>query len=618
MGLPVEAATAVGTGLVFVNYYSANVTDAYRGAILSAEHYLQSQFTNAVTLSVNFDLTPLGPGYSAQNNFSTLSVTYSHFRAALAGHTTTSADALAVAGLPMEDLTGGAGFAIPLGEAVALGLAVQTNAVNDSITLNSSLPFNFGQDAVGAIEHELTEGAFGRTSSLGFSDRRWAALDLFRFTGSGQRDFTGGSDGVATYFGVDFGHVSNLQFHSSVNTQGVSDGFDLADWQGTRGDAFGPGGPGLPGAVTATDLQVLDVIGWTPAASRAGFVPASDDFASTLTDTSRPFGQLTVGGVATGALEQAGDRDWFAVTLQKGATYAFTEVGQYGGGGMLADPFLRVHETSGTLVASNDDVVDGSNLDSAVSFTATASGTYYVEAGAFADGYTGTYHVGVHQTSAAAAAPSVTAPLLVLPPLLVTALNDILRNSASDASVAATAASLATQLAIGTLTPAQAVSEIVHLAGSTTSVASLSYEFFTGQAPNAVGIDYLVSSSGPNPNNLNSAYYQSFSLENRYINFAVNLGKAGDGNGAFTAGYGALTLFDATRTAYATIFGEAPSDTKLHAILDPTTVLNGVTFSRSDYFAYYGQDGANGIGAKAAMVGYLLAEAEKHVAKFCD
>ena len=125
------------------------------------------------------------------------------------------------------------------------------------------------------------------------------------------------------------------------------------------------------------------------------------------------------------------------------------------------------------------------------------------------------------------------------------------------------------------------------------------------------GIDYLVSPTGPNANNLNAAYYQSFSLENRYINFAVNLGKVGEGAAAFTAKYGGLTLFEATRTAYATIFGEAPSDAKLHAILDPTTVLNGVTFTRANYFSYYGQDAANGIGTKAAMVGYLLAEAEK-------
>jgi serralysin len=124
-------------------------------------------------------------------------------------------------------------------------------------------------------------------------------------------------------------------------------------------------------------------------------------------------------------------------------------------------------------------------------------------------------------------------------------------------------------------------------------------------------MDFLVSPTGPNANNLNSAYYQSFSLENRYINFAVNLGKVGEGKTAFTAAYGALSLFEATRTAYAKIFGEAPSDTKLHALLDPTTVLNGQTFTRADYFAYYGGDGANGIGTKAAMVGYLLAEAVK-------
>jgi serralysin len=124
-------------------------------------------------------------------------------------------------------------------------------------------------------------------------------------------------------------------------------------------------------------------------------------------------------------------------------------------------------------------------------------------------------------------------------------------------------------------------------------------------------MDYLVSPTGPNPNNLNSAYYQGFNLENRYINFAVDLGKLGEGAPEFTAHYGGLSFFEATRTAYATIFGEAPSDAKLHAILDPTTVLNGVTYSREDYFAYYGGDGLEGIGTKAAMVGWLLAEAEK-------
>lgn len=143
--------------------------------------------------------------------------------------------------------------------------------------------------------------------------------------------------------------------------------------------------------------------------------------------------------------------------------------------------------------------------------------------------------------------------------------------------------------------------QIVKAAGATTSVASLAYEFFTGKVPSEAGIDYLVSPTGPNANNLNSAYYQTFNLENRYINFAVNLGKLGEGKEAFASKYAALSLVDATREAYRAIFGAAPTDAKIHAMID----------SRTDYFAAYGGDGVNGIGTKAALVGWLLAEAQK-------
>ena len=81
----------------------------------------------------------------------------------------------------------------------------------------------------------------------------------------------------------------------------------------------------------------------------------------------------------------------------------------------------------------------------------------------------------------------------------------------------------------------------VQAADSTTSVATLAYEFFTGKIPGAAGLDYLVSPTGGNANNLNSTYYQTFNLENRYINFAVNLGKLGEGKDPFLAKYGGLS-----------------------------------------------------------------------------
>jgi hypothetical protein len=148
-------------------------------------------------------------------------------------------------------------------------------------------------------------------------------------------------------------------------------------------------------------------------------------------------------------------------------------------------------------------------------------------------------------------------------------------------------------------------------AAAVTSVATLSYEFFTGHAPTAPGLAYLVASDGPNPDNLNSNYYQRFSLENRYINFAVSLGVAGDGSGAFAAKYGSLSFFDATREAYAIIFGAAPSDQKLHDMLDPTVTVGAQSLSRSEYLGEIGGGSTSSLGAKAAMVGWLLAEAAK-------
>lgn len=165
----------------------------------------------------------------------------------------------------------------------------------------------------------------------------------------------------------------------------------------------------------------------------------------------------------------------------------------------------------------------------------------------------------------------------------------------------ATSADLEVRIRSGVLDLNEAITQIVNTAGATTSVATLAYQFFTGKIPGQAGVDYLVSPTGPNANNLNSAYYQSFNLENRYINFAVNLGKQGEGKEAFAAKYGSLSLVDATREAYKTIFGAAPTDAKIHAMID----------GRIDYFAAYGGDGANGIGTKAAMVGWLLAEAQK-------
>jgi hypothetical protein len=267
MPIAAESVTLPGSSLVFENTYGIGVTDAYRGAIIAAENAFQSHFTNAVTVSMNFDLQALNPAFSAQNEYSVVAVSYAAFVSALTAHATTADDFTAIAGLPTSDPSHGIGFWLGAAEARVLGLASAGGTVDDSITLNSRLSFTFGSDAVGVLEHEISEGVFGRVSSLGLQQTGWQPMDLFRFDAQGQRDYTGGADGTPTFFGIDSAHVSTLQFHGSISASGANDGFDLADWDHTSADAFGPGGAGSAGVMSPTDLQVLDVLGWTPASA---------------------------------------------------------------------------------------------------------------------------------------------------------------------------------------------------------------------------------------------------------------------------------------------------------------------------------------------------------------
>ena len=165
----------------------------------------------------------------------------------------------------------------------------------------------------------------------------------------------------------------------------------------------------------------------------------------------------------------------------------------------------------------------------------------------------------------------------------------------------------------GMKTAAQVMQDVATAADATTSVATMSYQFFTGTTPTLAGLDYLVSPAGGNVNNLNSDYYSKFSTINRYINFASNLGKVGAGAAAFQAAYGGLSLTDATSKAYAAIFGVTPTADKVNHLLNdlvPNGTSFGTNYAREQYFAYYGGDGINGIGTKAAMVGWLISQAD--------
>ena len=110
--------------------------------------------------------------------------------------------------------------------------------------------------------------------------------------------------------------------------------------------------------------------------------------------TSRTLGQLSADASPTqGSIEVVGDHDWWRVSLSAGVGYTMKVAGAPTGSGTLGDPMLRLYDGTGHLVAQDDDF--GGSLNAQLSFTPSASGTFYVGAGAHNDGFTGTYLVNV-------------------------------------------------------------------------------------------------------------------------------------------------------------------------------------------------------------------------------
>lgn len=99
--------------------------------------------------------------------------------------------------------------------------------------------------------------------------------------------------------------------------------------------------------------------------------------------------ELSAGQTARGTLT-SGDHDRYKITLVAGQTYTFALVGT--GLNSLVDPYLRLYGADGvTLIAQDDDSLPNNN--SIITYTPTASGTYYLDAAAALATQAGQYGV---------------------------------------------------------------------------------------------------------------------------------------------------------------------------------------------------------------------------------
>ncbi len=119
-------------------------------------------------------------------------------------------------------------------------------------------------------------------------------------------------------------------------------------------------------------------------------IPGPTALVDVYTPDENTSGTLVADGAhVVAACDIPGDNDWFAVTLTAGVTYEFGQYAYVGGlpgaegnGLPLADAYLEIYDSAGNLLS----IADGggpntpSGLDALLTFQATYSGTYYVNA----------------------------------------------------------------------------------------------------------------------------------------------------------------------------------------------------------------------------------------------
>jgi hypothetical protein len=247
------------------------------GAISSAIGYFESIFTNSMTVTIDFgwgeynNIAITGTTAVAESIASNLvNTTYSGLVAALTKADTSAVGLAAVASLPASDPTTSVAnpsiWAMNAAEALALGLPGASQGLFAGyVGLNTAFNFTFDpnnravpgkMDAIGVLEHEISED-LGRLGSMGIKDGTsvFTPIDLFRYTAPGVPQYR--ETATNAYFSVD-GKTLQTEYNNPIS------GGDAVDWNGSViGDAFGSVAPGVQNNVSATDLQVMNILGYT-------------------------------------------------------------------------------------------------------------------------------------------------------------------------------------------------------------------------------------------------------------------------------------------------------------------------------------------------------------------
>jgi hypothetical protein len=152
------------------------------------------------------------------------------------------------------------------------------------------------------------------------------------------------------------------------NASGALSGANVTIYDSNGNALISSGGASTFFEPTSTALYYVGVSGsGTGAFALSSSTATVDHLGTTATN-----GLLSVGGAsASGTLTNAGQSDWYKVTLTAGTNYLLTATGV-----TLSSPEVSLYSSTGSLLAAADG--GGASGSSATSFQPTSSGTYYV------------------------------------------------------------------------------------------------------------------------------------------------------------------------------------------------------------------------------------------------
>jgi hypothetical protein len=272
--------------VIFYDQPTSTLPSGFTTVVSAVSTFYGTQFTDNITFNLHVGYgevhgSPLGSGALGQSLYFLNQYSYSQIRNALLADAKSVDDSTGLGNVPASDPIGGTHqYWVAQVQAKALGLLSDATVIDQYVGFSNTFGFDYdrsngitaGQyDFYGTVAHEVAE-VMGKNlvvgGTIGSTTNSYVPSDLFHYSSSGMRDFSGTTTG---YFSID-GGTTNLN-NFNTNPSG-----DFGDWASSAGNdswrAFSDSG--VINAVTETDLRFLDVIGFDLAGAPSGF--ASPEF----------------------------------------------------------------------------------------------------------------------------------------------------------------------------------------------------------------------------------------------------------------------------------------------------------------------------------------------------